>query len=275
MRAFGLTSAALAALALPLASGGGPGTYAHYVLPSVPGGATDIEHAVVWTTEPGPSETHGNAVFAATQMWHTTGPGGYMGTQRFLDTSSGKMMSKAIFSMWDASASVMTGWRGPNCERFGGEGTGAHCIIDYPLVTNDTYIVKVAEHGFNASGRFWQGTVTDMRSNEVKVIGELFHPNFNGSVSGYGPLQVAAASFIEFFLADGCDNQALVGIGMLGPLFNNATVRPTQASPDYAAGCNYDEVNACIPGLECGQPKVFHLVGGATKRKTPAGTPLW
>ena len=147
------------------AAASGPGTYAHYALPSTPGGSADIEHAVVWTLEPGASERHGNAIFASTQMWQLAGPGGYMGTQRYLDTASGRMVGTAIFSMWDASADVQTGWRGPNCERFGGEGTGAHCLIDFDLVANDTYIVKVAADGHNASGAFWTGTIYDMRNS--------------------------------------------------------------------------------------------------------------
>jgi len=264
----------VSSLILHQVDGGSPGSYAHYTLPSVPDGATDMEHAVVWVIEPSPSETHGNAVFAATQMWQLGGPGGYMGTQRWRDGTTGQMVSKAIFSMWDANNTVQTGWRGPNCERFGGEGVGSHCMIDYPLQTNDTYIVKVESNGYNSSGRFWIGSITDMRSNEVKQIGELFHPNYNNHI-GYGLLQVAAASFIEFFEADGCDGQALVGVGMLGPLFNNMTIRPSQAEGDYASGCDYSDTNGCIPGLSCGEPKVFHLVGGATKRVTPAGTPLW
>ena len=120
----GAAAAAFASSLETRAGASGPGTYAHYVLPTTPGGATDIEHAVVWVHEPGADETHGNAVFASTQMWHAAGPGGYLGTQRWLDTATGKMVSKAIFSMWDASADVMTSWVGPNCERFGGEGTG-------------------------------------------------------------------------------------------------------------------------------------------------------
>jgi hypothetical protein len=65
---------------------------------------------------------------------------------------------------------------------------------------------------------------------------------------------------------------------MLGPLFNNQTIRPSQASPDYAGGsppCLFSNVNACIPGLQCGEPKVYHTLGGTTKRVVPAGTPLW
>ena len=207
----GAAAASFASSLETRAGASGPGTYAHYVLPATPGGATDIEHAVVWVHEPGADETHGNAVFASTQMWHAAGPGGYLGTQRWLDTATGKMVSKAIFSMWDASADVMTSWVGPNCERFGGEGTGAHCTIDYDLVANDTYIVKYAAAGSNSSGAMWRGTIYDMRSSKTTTIGTLFLPNYKGAV-GYGALEVAAASFIEYFLADGCDGEAASGV---------------------------------------------------------------
>jgi hypothetical protein len=254
----------------------GPGTYAHYALPSVPAGVEDMEHAVVWIVEPPSSETHGNAVFASTQMWHLGGPGGYIGSQRWRN-ADGTMSSKAIFSMWDASADVMTGWVGPNCERFGGEGTGSHCTIEYELVTNNTYVLKYAHTGTNSSGAMWSGTITDMRSSKATKIGTLFYPNF-GATSGYGALQVVAASFVEYFLADGCDGEAQSGIGMLGPLFSNLTIRPTQATGDYAGGpppCLHSNVNGCIPGLTCGEPKVYHTLGGAVQRLVPAGTPLW
>lgn len=256
------------------AAASGPGTYAHYVLPSTPAGATDMAHGVRWVVEPSATERHGNAVFASTQMWMAAGPGGYMGTQRWLDTSSGRMVSKALFSMWDASDTIMTGWRGPNCERFGGEGTGAHCLIDFDTRPNISYTVRLAADGANSSGAFWTGSVTDTSSGATTVIGTLFHPNFNGHV-GYGSIQVQAASFVEYFLADGCDNQAVSGIGLIGPSFNNNSIVASQASPDYAGDCLFDDVTGCIPGLGCGAPYVYLTAGGQTQRTTPKDTPLW
>ena len=66
---------------------------------------------------PSPQETNGNAVFASTQYWSEAGPGGYMGTQVWLDKDSKKETHKAIFSMWDADNSTLTGFIGENCGR--------------------------------------------------------------------------------------------------------------------------------------------------------------
>ncbi len=95
-----------------------------------------------WVILPGPDELHGNAVFAATQQWFLAGPGGYMGTQSWRN-ADGSMTRAAIFACWDASAGVQTGWTGPNCARFGGEGTGAHCIVPVDLRANASYAVRV------------------------------------------------------------------------------------------------------------------------------------
>lgn len=72
-----------------------------------------------------------------------------MGTQAWLQ-SNGTMTYRALFSCWDASATVQTGWLpdAPGyCERFGGEGTGAHCIVPITLRQNTRYAVRVAFAG--------------------------------------------------------------------------------------------------------------------------------
>ena len=88
-----------------------------------------------WAILPNQSETHGNAVFSSTQFWFEAGPGGYMGTQAWRQ-NDGTMTYRALFSCWDADPQHMTGWvqGAPGyCERFGGEGTGSHCIIPVTL----------------------------------------------------------------------------------------------------------------------------------------------
>jgi hypothetical protein len=76
----------------------GPGSYAHYTWPSLPRDmlATSIEMTHVWTTMPNATEVHGNAVFASTQMWHSTGVGGYFGTQTWRQ-ADGTMTHRALF----------------------------------------------------------------------------------------------------------------------------------------------------------------------------------
>jgi len=249
----------------------GPGTYAHYTLPNQPSGAKSMEMDHTWLILPTSSEVHGNAVFASTQQWFLAGPGGYMGTQAYRG-GDGKMVYKAIFSCWDASDSVLTMGIGLNCSRFGGEGTGSHCIIDFDLEENVAFSVKVEYVGFNASGAFWEGSVFNSKTQQTSIIGQLFHPNYKGMI-GYGQMQVAAASFQEYFMADGCPNQALSGISLHGPLLttkDGSKIEASQATGDYAAGCDFSEVNAMT-----GKGSVYLLAGGTTKRVTPAGSPLW
>ena len=89
-----------------VAAAGGPGTYAHYAGWNTTTPSNDMQVDHFWTILPNSTETDGNAVFASTQFWSEAGPGGYMGTQVWLDKASGTMVHKAIFSMWDASPSV-------------------------------------------------------------------------------------------------------------------------------------------------------------------------
>lgn len=88
-------------------------------------------------------------------------------------------------------------------------------------------------------------------------------------------VQIAAASFQEYFLSSDCPGQAVSGAGQIGPFFNNRTITPTNATGDYVADCEYSDVTSCIPKLGCGKPNLYMLAGGSTKRTTPAGTQLW
>ena len=82
----------------------------------------------------------------------------------------------------------------------------------------------------------------------------------------------------EYFLASGCDEQAVSSIGLTGPLFtldDGTALLPEHASTDYAAGCAFSDVTSCIPGVGCGKPHVLLTAGGATTRTVPAGAQLW
>ena len=110
------------------AAANGPGSYAHYTWPSdAPKTAQSMSMQHIWVVMPNATETHGNAVFASTQFWwEAAGVGGYMGTQTWRQ-SDGTMTHRALFSCWDPSPTVTTGWvaNAPGyCERFGGEGVG-------------------------------------------------------------------------------------------------------------------------------------------------------
>jgi hypothetical protein len=93
----------------------------------------------------------------------------------------------------------MTSWlSGPGyCKRFGGEGTGAHCIIPVTLVQGREYDVVVEFVGRTSNngvmGSAWRGTITDVAANVTTVIGTLFHPDYNGA-QGYGLMTIDGTS---------------------------------------------------------------------------------
>lgn len=285
-------------LRAPQVGASGPGTYAHYPAYSVPtpANATLLEVEHTWRTLPAASETEGNAVFVSTQMWHTGGAGGYMGTQVWRDDSGAGAGAaavethRAIFSMWDGvdpatGRPVTTGWKGPNCERFGGEGVGSHCLIEYAIKQGATYTLRYESDGGNSSGAFWTGSIVE--GAKRTVIGTLFYPNLGiagvgaAGGSGYGPVAVNAASFQEYFLATGCDGQALSGATLGGPYFgdvaagvagkaaNPRRIVATRATPDFAGDCLFSDVRGE------GAPVVLLLAGGKTARTTNKTTELW
>merc|ERR1719203_242422 len=107
----------------------------------------DLEVDHVWVTIPSAAESEGNAVFASTVFhFESEGVGGYLGTQVWRPTvfDSGKMEThQAIFSAWDKDDTHKVGWVGDNCGRFGGEGTGSHCMLDFKFKQGQRYTVRI------------------------------------------------------------------------------------------------------------------------------------
>jgi hypothetical protein len=206
-----------------------------------------------------------------------------MGTQVWLDSKSGKMVHKAIFSMWDASKTVQTVGIGAGCGRFGGEGVGSHCLVDFPLVEGTRYTVKVALESVNATGATWIGTIADVAAKSTTTIGRLFYPNWhykNGTAAqGYGLFAVNAAAFQEYFLSGAhCQGQAHSAIGLIGPFFHSRKTLPQQATPDYAKSsppCDFVNVAGAVPGFGKGAPYVLLEAGGVTEKVNAAGKALW
>ena len=73
-----------------------------------------------------------------------------------------------IFSCWDADSGHKVGWTeatamdkaGNGCARFGGEGTGSHCMSALPVKEGETHTFRVAFAGSNSTGALWTGTAT-------------------------------------------------------------------------------------------------------------------
>ena len=188
--------------------------------------------------------------------------------------------------------------KGPNCARFGGEGVGSHCVLDYHLVQGKTYSVRVEMTAANSSGAIYGASIgevatasspaargpTKAQAAPRTTIGHLFFPNVGG-YKGFGNYRVVAAAFQEYFLATGCEGQPESECGLTGPSFylngngegggsgKSIVQEPVQATSDYAHNnCSHVDVTHCAYG---GSKCVLLRAGGNIKSSTAAGTPLW
>lgn len=200
---------------------------------------------------------------------------GYMGSQ-VMKGSGGAEKVVFVFSCWDADSSHMVGWTTPKtCGRFGGEGTGSHCILEYPVKVGVKYNFRVAFSGQNQTGAFWSGTVTDSVTKAQTKVGTLFYPHLPNR-TGFGNFKVQSDDFLEYFLGGDCDGAVTTAVGITGPYFHKRTVTATQAYPAYGGpGCNRSVVKPCIPGHGCGKPNVLLSGGKGVVRTVPDKKPLW
>eukprot|EP01052_Picozoa_sp_SAG31_P029921 SAG31_NODE_3021_length_4780_cov_10.795770_3_plen_258_part_00 len=160
-----------------------------------------------------------------------------------------------IFSCWDADTAHRVGWtvdmddQGNGCSRFGGEGTGSHCMLAVPPVQGIKYSFKVAFDGKNESGAFWTGKLTSTEPStgveRVQTVGTLFYPHLPKMV-GFGQFKIQSDDFLEYFLGGDCAKAVDVAVGISGPYFNGKTVTPLQAYPAYGTvgpnSCNRSAV---------------------------------
>lgn len=262
-----------------------PGTYVKYTWPA---GklqmSTDMEVDHVWTTIPFGNDTHGNGVFASSQFFHHDAEGlivagGYMGSQ-VMQSSNGTERRVFIFSCWDSDPKAgpveKVAWTTPeSCSRFGGEGIGAHCVLEYPTRTGTLYNFRLVLSGSNATGAMWTGTIADTTTGKSRVVGTLFYPHVGNSV-GFGMLGVYSNEFLEYFDGGDCDSDVRVAVGTFGPFFRNRSAAPLQASPAYGSSrCNRTAVTECIPAHGCGRPRVFVEGGRGVVRNNSDATKLW
>merc|ERR1712228_379055 len=98
-----------------------------------------------------------------------------------------------------------------------------------------TYTLRVS---MSDDRRKMTGYITDASTGSKTTIGTLVYPDFNG-YEGFGLIAQQAAAFQEYFLATGCDGQALSAVGLIGPYFHNRSIVPSSATPDYAGTCQH------------------------------------
>jgi len=250
----------------------------------------DMEVDHVWVRVPRPSES-ANAIFASNQFYFQRGHGGYMGTQvwvrkpgkQFSYWLAGAVTHKVIFSIWDGSPShkALPGLDAVslrNCKRFGGEGTGAHCSITYPLQLRTKVTVRMEHGGRSQDGQsdIWRGFVKNPYTKETLPLGSILVPDLDGD--GFGLLEPyrSGTAFQEYWKTTGCENQALSQVGLYGPYFKERTLLPSRADPRYKRGCSHEEVSACIPGDDvCGKPRVLLSAGGTITATAKEGFDLW
>lgn len=111
-------------------------------------------------TEPG-------GTYYAAMNWD----GGYTGLQR-----AGYRYDRQLqFSVWDrpeGDARVIELGEGVECRRFGGEGTGVACELNYPWLAGNTYRFEVTEAPLDGGSAFTLH-VTDLDIGERRFVGTL------------------------------------------------------------------------------------------------------
>lgn len=115
----------------------------------------NLDMYIAWESAP-----DSGYIYPAFQFFFQANQGGYMGIQLVGDTK------KAIFSIWDMSEGSGTAQPVTDiCFRFGHEGSGTGCIIDYDWVEGREYRLRIWEINTDATGESWIGVIADTVRN--------------------------------------------------------------------------------------------------------------
>lgn len=221
----------------------------------------DMTTYVTWQTVPTTT-----SIFAAYQFGFQAGNGGYIGTQIY-NTGS----KKAIFSIWDVDGFPQSSQ--PNstwCQRFGGEGLGAQCVIDYPWVVNREYKLVVHKQSTITDGEIWEGLITDTVTGTETLIGRLKVSNIN-AFNGFGRLNGSHSNNFHEYFAQGqedCSLHKYSKIKWRGPYVIQGQQLASKATAVYL-DCAL--VNMTSPSTGT----IILEEGPGTTVTTPNGTVLW
>ena len=238
-----------------------PVVYTDYTFAN-PGPYFNFDMYTSWTNAPASGYN-----FPAFQFWFQANQGGYMGTQLVGTTK------KAIFSIWDiALNSAEADPAAPWCVRFGGEGTGMQCLIDYNWVAGHEYQLRLWTLGTTPTGERWGAWITDTVTQVSTQIG-IIHLKHSNGFSGYGWLlgQGPLGTFLEYFVgAPTCAQNPVSAIRWRGPFGNNADHSVEDSVVSYGSGpCTNSNT------FTFGYPTVVQQAGGTTTQTLPAGTVPW
>ncbi|GEM_PF-6542841 len=205
-------------------------------------------------------------IYPAFNFVFQNGVGGYMGTQT---DSNGK---RALFSIWDDADNSMSAVPvSSNCKRFGGEGTGAQCPLDYPWIAGREYLLRLWELNPVTGGDLWGAWIQDRVTLASTFIGAIQLNNSRG-YQGYGWLQNRTSVFLERYISAPpgvCSLQPSAKVTWRGPYANNYDTMAVGAVIAYAQSCSNDNV------WSEGYPLISMEDGDAVKRVTQAQTDVW
>ena len=240
-------------------------TYANYSFVE-PGPFYNLDNYVKWDHNV-PSST---GVYAAFNFAFQNGQGGYIGTQ---SDSNGK---HAIFSIWDdVDGSMSALGISSNCDRFGGEGVGARCLIDYPWIAGREYLMRIWVLAKVNDTEQWLGVIKDTVTQVETTIGVISLRNSKGYL-GYGWLTKTRISvFLERYVSDpagGCASQPDAKVTWRGPYANNNSATAISALASFA---HYPTSCPNTNVWSTGAPFISTEDGGTTQRTTPEYTNVW
>ena len=226
-------------------------------------------------------------IYAALQFWFEahheedeskSNVGGYIGIQRLEE----KEKKIAIFSLWDIwdvdkhpDKPHTTEPKLPNCEYFGGEGTGVSCKIEYNWEIGKEYKLYIEKVESTDEGEIWEGTIYDENNNK-QVIGRILLKNTQ-KYNGYGLLKDGLVTWIEYFgysANPSCEVYPLSKVTWRGPYTNSFIA--IKAIPNYGSvspGCNllnpYSNVFSTL------YPHVTQEAGDKVKRSDNENKNIW
>lgn len=222
-----------------------------------------------------------DGIYAAFDFTFENGRDGYIGTQIFNDRKL------AVFSIWDSSGTTQdsnpaVAW----CNRFGHEGSGSQCIIDYPWVTGREYKLVVKRTATDGTTDKWEGSITDTVTNQTTLIG-AHNLTKSRTGSGFGLINYNPITFHEYFLqhTEDCTLRKYSKVLWRGPyaegetyksqrahvLYNDCTLANSIKTADVTAttemGAGAVKTNTNGTVLWAPQPT-------PTQAPTPTGTPV-
>lgn len=192
---------------------------------------------------------------------------GYFGGQ--FQASGSHMI---LFSMWDYGDKGNPGDRpipntargvSPWCSRFGGEGNGAHCGLNYVFELGLEHRFELSKK-INATGTLWTATVTridPIGTETTTLLGTIFLDQ-QGLPRDCSYLHPAASSFQEYFSHGNFYSAA----AWRGPYFDgdNGLV-PHDVDTDCGPYVLHSNVSSVVPNAPSGPPNVFFQMGGTTE----------